>query len=122
VQGLTGNRRRGRRREQKWRERTAGIQICFFIYNGGNLYRGRFPLEVTMSDVESRVLREMKIENMKAEQEYLRVLRNSHLQWMNSADDLEINGMHGDIVDLINQLEARFGILLETLQAQNDKE
>jgi hypothetical protein len=75
-----------------------------------------------MNDVESRVLREMKIENMKAEQEYLRVLRNSHLQWMNSADDLEIQGMHGDIVDLINQLEARFGILLETLQAQNDKE
>lgn len=75
-----------------------------------------------MSDVESRLLREMKIENMKAEQEYLRVLRNSHLQWMNSADDLEISGMHGDIVDLINQLEARFGILLETLQAQNDKE
>jgi hypothetical protein len=75
-----------------------------------------------MSDMEARLLREMKIENIRAEQEYLRVLRNSHLQWMNSADDLEIHGMHADVVDLINQLEARFGIILERLQAQNDKE
>lgn len=75
-----------------------------------------------MIDPEARLLREMKIENMKAEQEYLRVLRNSHLQWMNNADDLEVYGMHADIVDLINQLEARFGIVLETLQAQIDKD
>jgi hypothetical protein len=79
-------------------------------------------LEITMIDPEARLLREMKIENMRAEQEYLRVLRNTHLQWMNGADDLEINSMHGDIVDLINQLEARFEIVLETLQAQIDKE
>ena len=75
-----------------------------------------------MIDPEARLLKEMKIENMRAEQEYLRVLRNSHLQWMNGADDLEINSMHGDIVDLINQLEAQFGIVLQTLQAQIDKE
>jgi len=74
-----------------------------------------------MIDPEARLLREMKIENMKAEQEYLRVLRNSHLQWMNGADDLEVRALHADIVDLINQLEARFGTVLEALQAQIDK-
>ena len=74
-----------------------------------------------MIDPEARLLREMKIENMKAEQEYLRVLRNSHLQWMNGADDLEVHALHADIVELINQLEARFGTVLETLQAQIDK-
>ena len=75
-----------------------------------------------MSDQEARLLKEMKIENMRAEQEYLRVLRNSHMQWMTGADDIDTHSMHAEIVDLINQLEARFENVLETLQAQLDKE
>ena len=74
------------------------------------------------SDLESQYLREMKIENLRAEQEYLNVLRNRHLQWMNNADDLEIGRMHGDIVAVIKEMEDRFGILMEAIQKQRDKE
>ena len=74
------------------------------------------------SDLEARYLREMKMESLIAEQEYLNVLRNRHLQWMNSADDLEIGRMHGDIVAVIKEMEDRFGILMEALQKQRDEE
>ena len=77
---------------------------------------------IPRNDLESQYLREMKIENLRAEEEYLRVLRNRHLQWMNSAVDLEVHRMHGDIVALINQVEDQFRILLDTLQSQRDKE
>lgn len=76
-----------------------------------------------MIDPEARLKREMKIDTMKGEQEYLRELQNNHLQWMtNSADDFELTIMHGDIVSLLNQLDYRFETILETLQVQLDKE
>jgi hypothetical protein len=77
---------------------------------------------IPRSDLEARYLREMKMENLIAEQEYLNVLRNRHLQWMNNADDPEIGRMHGDIVAVIKEMEDRFGILMEALQRQSDKE
>ena len=61
---------------------------------------------ISRSDLESQYLREMKIENLRAEQEYLNVLRNRHLQWTNNADDPEIGRMHGDIVAVIKEMEA----------------
>jgi len=77
---------------------------------------------ISRSDLESQYLREMKIENLRAEQEYLNVLRNRHLQWMNNADDPEIGRMHGDIVAVIKEMEDRFGILMEALHRQRNKE
>jgi len=77
---------------------------------------------ISRRDLESQYLREMKIENLRAEQEYLNVLRNRHLQWMNNADDPEIGRMHGDIVAVIKEMEDRFGILMEALHQQRDKE
>jgi len=64
----------------------------------------------------------LQIELLKEEQAHLHFLRERHLRWMHALDDLEISHMHRAIADLIQETTDRFGILLEALEVQRDKE
>jgi len=69
-----------------------------------------------MTGRQPSALRSRKIESLKAHQEYLRLLGNHHQEWMNSADDPGIVRLHGDILDLIKQMEDRNRDLLDALR------
>ena len=57
-----------------------------------------------------------KINDLQAQQEYLILLRDHHRLWINNTNDREIIRMHNNIINLINQLEDRYGALLDVLQ------
>ena len=63
-----------------------------------------------------------KIESLQTQHEYLNLLRLRHQQWMNSADDSETEHIHQEIAELMEQVTSRYNRLLESLQAQTDKE
>jgi len=69
-----------------------------------------------MSGRQPSALRARKIESLKAHQEYLRLLRNHHQEWIDNIDDPEICRLHLDILDLINQMEDRNRNLLDALR------
>lgn len=54
--------------------------------------------------------------DLQAQSEYLILLRDHHLLWINNTNDREIIHMHSDIVNLIKQLEHQYGALLDALQ------
>jgi len=57
-----------------------------------------------------------KMNDLQAQSEYLILLRDHHLLWINNTNDREIIRMHSDIVNLIKQLEHQYGALLDALQ------
>ena len=61
--------------------------------------------------------RARKINDLQAQYEYLLLLRDHHGLWIKQTNDREIIRMHHDIVDLIKQIEDRYRVLLESLQA-----
>jgi len=69
-----------------------------------------------MSARRSSYLRPSKRDSLEAEHDYLHLLRNRHLEWMNNTNDPEIHRMHREIIDSIKQMIDRFEILLEALQ------
>jgi deoxyadenosine/deoxycytidine kinase len=69
-----------------------------------------------MSPREPASLRSRKIESLKAHQEYLRLLRDHHQEWIDKTDDPAICRLHLDILESIKQMEDRNRILLDALQ------
>ena len=67
-------------------------------------------------------LQDEKTESLQTQHEYLNLLRLRHQQWMNSADDPETEHIHQEIAELMEQVTSRYNHLLESLQAQIDKE
>ncbi len=61
-------------------------------------------------------LQDEKIESLHTQHEFLNILRLRHLQWMNSADDPDVEGTHQEIAELIEQITDRYNHLLERLQ------
>jgi hypothetical protein len=57
-----------------------------------------------------------KLESLQTQYEYLKLLRLRHLQWMNSADDPETQGVHQEIAHLIEQITDRYNRLLDALE------
>ena len=57
-----------------------------------------------------------KINDLQAQHQYLLLLRDHHLLWIKNTNDREIIRMHNDIINLIKQIEDRYGALLEALQ------
>ena len=57
-----------------------------------------------------------KMNDLQAQSEYLILLRDHHLLWINNTNDREIIRMHSDIVNLIKQLEHQYEALLDALQ------
>ena len=61
-------------------------------------------------------LKDEKIESLKTQQEFLNILRLRHLQWKNSADDPQIEYLHLEIAEWIENITDRYNCLLEVLQ------
>ena len=58
-------------------------------------------------------LKDEKIESLQTQYEYLNLLRLRHLQWMNTADDSQAEGLHQEIAELLEQITDRYRELLE---------
>ena len=69
-----------------------------------------------MSAHRSSYLRPSKRDSLETEHDYLYLLRNRHLEWMNNTEDPELRRMHGEIIHSIKHLIDRFEILLEAMQ------
>ena len=67
-------------------------------------------------------LQDEKFESLQTQYEYLKLLRLRHLQWMNSADDSEVEAVHREIAGLIEQITDQYNGLLEKLQRQREAE
>ena len=62
-------------------------------------------------------LKEEKLESLQTQYEYMNLLRLRHLQWMNAADDSQVEGTHLEIAELIEQVTDRYKDLFETLSS-----
>lgn len=63
-----------------------------------------------------------KTESLQTQYEYLKLLRRRHQQWMNKASRPEIEGMHLEIGELIDQITDQYRRLLDALQQQSYRE
>jgi hypothetical protein len=66
-------------------------------------------------------LKDEKLESLQTQHEFLNLLRLRHLQWMNVADESQVEGVHLEIAELLEQITDRYNDLLGTLQ-QSDNE
>ena len=60
-------------------------------------------------------LKEEKLESLQTQYEFMNLLRLRHLQWMNSTDDSQVEGVHLEIAELIEQISDRYKDLFERL-------
>ena len=60
-------------------------------------------------------LKEEKLESLQTQYEFLNLLRRRHLQWMNTTDDSQVEGVHLEIAELIEQVTDRYKDLLDTM-------
>jgi hypothetical protein len=67
-------------------------------------------------------LQDAKVESLQTQQEYLNLLRLRQLQWMNSADDSEIQHEHHEIAELLETVTDRYSHLINALGQASDTE
>jgi hypothetical protein len=53
-------------------------------------------------------LHDEKLESLDTQHEFLKLLRLRHLQWMNTAQDSQVEGAHLEIAELIEQITDRY--------------
>ena len=63
-------------------------------------------------------LKDEKLESLRTQYEFLNLLRLRHLQWMNTADDSQIEGLHLEIAELIEQITDSYQELFGTLRSE----
>jgi hypothetical protein len=61
-------------------------------------------------------LKDEKLESLRTQYEFLNLLRLRHLQWMNTADDSQAEGLHLEIAELIEQITDSYQELLGTVR------
>jgi hypothetical protein len=61
-----------------------------------------------------------KLESLHTQHEFLKLLRLRHLQWMNTAQDSQVEGAHLEIAELIEQITDRYQYLLAEVQEQKN--
>jgi hypothetical protein len=66
-------------------------------------------------------LKDEKLESLQTQHEFLNLVRLRHLQWMNVADDSQVEGVHLEIAELLEQITDRYNDLLDAPQ-QSDSE
>jgi hypothetical protein len=57
-----------------------------------------------------------KIESLEAQSEFLNTLRLRHLHWLSSAEDPEIEHVHEEIAELIEEIGDQYSRLRQGLQ------
>ena len=57
-----------------------------------------------------------KLESLRTQYDYLKLLRLRHLQWMNISDDPDADRLHAEIAELIEQIIDRYSRLLKSRQ------
>ena len=61
-------------------------------------------------------LKDEKLESLQTQHDFLKLVRLRHLQWMNLADDSQVEGLHLEIAELLEQITDRYNDLLNGLQ------
>ena len=61
-------------------------------------------------------LKDEKLESLRTQYEFLNLLRLRHLQWMNTAADSQVEGMHLEIAELIEQITDSYQELLGSME------
>jgi hypothetical protein len=74
-----------------------------------------------MSNPIDRHLWAKKKERLHLQQESLRLMLASHMDWMQSTDDSATHHMHQEIAELIQETASKYGMLLDSLQAQDNE-
>ena len=69
-----------------------------------------------MSFPYTRDLKDEKLESLRTQYEFLNLLRLRHLQWMNTADDSQVEGVHLEIAELIEQITDSYQDLFGALR------
>ncbi len=69
-----------------------------------------------MSSLYTPNLKDEKIESLETQHEYLNILRLRHLQWMHDADDPEVQRVHREIAERIENITDRYKHLLAQLR------
>ena len=61
-------------------------------------------------------LKDEKLESLQTQHEFLKLLRLRHLHWMSLADDSQVEGVHLEIAEFLEQITDRYNHLLDGLQ------
>ena len=61
-------------------------------------------------------LKDEKLESLRTQYEFLNLLRLRHLQWVNTADDSQIEGVHLEIAERIEQITDSYQELFGALR------
>ena len=61
-------------------------------------------------------LKDEKIESLQTQHEYLKLLRLRHLQWMSTADESQLEGVHLEIAEHLEEIGDLYRRLLDDLQ------
>ena len=60
-------------------------------------------------------LKDEKIESLQNQHDYLKLLRLRHLQWMSSTDESQLEGVHLEIAEQLEELSDLYRRLLDTI-------
>jgi hypothetical protein len=60
-----------------------------------------------------------KVESLETQAEYLRILRLRHLQWMSGAENVEVQSLHRETAELIDDLADRYRHLLHLMEKRS---
>ena len=63
---------------------------------------------------------DLKSESLQTQYEFLNLLRLRHLQWMTSADNPEVEEVHSEIAELIEQITDQYQHLFSAMPPQPD--
>ena len=97
--------------------RKAGLSYVYFLFHLANISWGRR----TMNAVYSPHLQDRKKESLQTQYDFLKLLRLRHLQWTNVATDSQVEGVHLEIAELLEEITDRYNDLLDRVQ-QSDPE
>ena len=61
-------------------------------------------------------LKAEKSESLQNQHEYLNLLRLRHLQWMSSTDDSQLEGVHLEIAEQLEEISDLYRRLLDTME------
>ena len=61
-------------------------------------------------------LKDEKTESLQTQHEYLKLLRLRHLQWMSTADESQLEGVHLEIAEHLEEVSDLYRRLLDELQ------